>query len=218
VQIKDFRTMDKVKLEKLMRENRKAWEVYNWLKENSDRFEQPILGPVCLEISVADRESAAFVEMSLSRNEKFAFITQTDGDYDRVQKLAQNMAHGHAVKEATFFRHLRTDVLGEEIQGVSAAQLKEYSINGTLISRVQASNRIKSWLTVEKNFHRKPIGSRDTFAKMTQLASDPNLTTTLGNGKKMHKLAQVVTPEYVIQISYSHYGNKAQSATSYQTR
>lgn len=147
MQIKEFRTMDKVKLDKLMRENKKAWEVYKWLKENSDRFEQPILGPVCLEISVADRESACLVESSLNFTEKYAFITQTDGDYDRVQRLAQNCPPGHAVKEATFFRHLRTEVLAEQILGVSDAKLKEYSITGTLISRVSASDRIKSWLT-----------------------------------------------------------------------
>lgn len=71
---------------------------------------------------------------------------------------------------------------------------------------------------MEKNFHRKPTGTRDTFAKLTELASDPSLTTKLGNGKKMHKLSNVVTPEYVIQVSYSHYGNQAQSATSYPTK
>ena len=57
-QIREFRSIDRVKMEALMRENRKTFDAWNWIRDNADRFEKPILGPLCLELSVADKESA----------------------------------------------------------------------------------------------------------------------------------------------------------------
>ena len=114
-QIRDFKSVQRIKIENLSQKNRKAYEAYEYLQQNADRFEKKVLGPLCLEISTADRESAAYIEMSLGQ-EKFSFIVQSDRDYNTINKIAQGMQSGHAIKEATFLRHTDIRVPAEDLQ------------------------------------------------------------------------------------------------------
>lgn len=118
-----------------MRSDRKAWEAWNWVKENADRFEKPVLGPICLELSVNDKESANMVDKALSKQDKFSFIVQTDKDYSKINEIAHASGDGHPIKQATFLRHTSSNIPAEDLQGISAAKKAEYGIEGALINR-----------------------------------------------------------------------------------
>jgi len=48
----------RIKAEALMCADKVVWEAWQWLRANVWRFEKRILGPLCLELSVQDSESA----------------------------------------------------------------------------------------------------------------------------------------------------------------
>ena len=88
----------------------------------------------------------------------------------------------------------------------------KHGVNDTdTCGRVQAPDVVRSYLCQEKMFHRKPIGSRETYAKMEAIVNDLSLIEVKGNGKKQHKLQQVLTPDHVITTSFSIYGSKQMS-------
>ena len=125
--------MDRVKLEALNSDNRNIWEAWRWFKDNSDRFESDVLGPLCMEVSVADKESADMVEAALGFD-KFLFVVDNDRDYDAIGKI-QRQNDRHPIKAANVVKWTRTDIPPSKIEGVSSAKLSEYDIKGTLIDR-----------------------------------------------------------------------------------
>ena len=208
--IREFRSMQRVKEEKLMTTNRKAYDAMKWLKENSDRFEKPVLGPLCIEISVKDRESATLVETALGRD-KLVFLVQTDNDYSQLGRCSGAQERGHFLKDVTFIKYTGTHVLGEDLGNVSEATLKKYGITGTLISRVEAPAAIKSWLCTDKNWHKLAIANSMSAEKIGALAADQSLVYQVASGKKMHKFGQLMTPEHNVRITFSHYGKQNRS-------
>jgi chromosome segregation ATPase len=51
-----------------------------------------------------------------------------------------------------------------------------------------------------------------------KLATDESLISTVCNGKKIHQFQRVFTPEGVINITFSMYGNKKQSVTDQEVK
>ena len=114
---------------------RGTWEALKWLRENRDRFEKDVLGPVCLELSVKDRDSARLIETALAKKKLLGFIVQSDKDYDTFMKEATK--HGSTLKACTCSRMLQSDTNQELKEDLRAARgkLDEYGIDGTLKSR-----------------------------------------------------------------------------------
>jgi len=134
-QIKEFRTVARAKEDALRQADRGTWEALKWLRENRDRFEKDVLGPVCLELSVKDRDSARLIETALAKKKLLGFIVQSDKDYDTFMKEATK--HGSALKACTCSRMLQSDTNQEFKEDLRAARgkLDEYGIDGTLKSR-----------------------------------------------------------------------------------
>jgi len=64
--LKQFEDFDKYQRLQLLRKDRTASDadhVYNWLQENQQLFEKPVLGPVCLEVSFKDQLHARYLEI-----------------------------------------------------------------------------------------------------------------------------------------------------------
>ena len=134
-QIKEIRTVARAKEDALRQADRGTWEALKWLRENRDRFEKDVLGPVCLELSVKDRDSARLIETALAKKKLLGFIVQSDKDYDTFMKEATK--HGSTLKACTCSRMLQSDTNQEFKEDLRAARgkLDEYGIDGTLKSR-----------------------------------------------------------------------------------
>ena len=177
------------------------------------------MGPVCLELSVKDRESACLIETALPQKKLLGFIAQTDKDYDTF--LKEGAKQGHPLKPCFVNRMLQREtdeVFNEDFSRVGAGKLAEYGIEGYLKRRVDAPRPVMSWLCKENQFHRIVTGSKATWASKAKLATDESLMSTVGNGKKMHQFQRVFMPEGVINITFSMYGNKKQSVTDQEVK
>jgi chromosome segregation ATPase len=219
-EIKEFRTVARAKEDALRHvDGGQAFNALKWLRENKDRFEKDVLGPVCLELSVKDRESACLIETALPQKKLLGFIAQTDKDYDTFIK--EGGKQGHPLKPCFVNRMLQREtdmVFNEDFSRVGAGKLAEYGIEGSLKRRVDAPRPVMSWLCKENQFHRIATGSKATWASKAKLATDESLISTVGNGKKMHQFQRVFTPEGVINITFSMYGNKKQSVTDQEVK
>ena len=134
-QIREFRTVARAKEDALRQADRGTFEALKWLRDNRDRFEKDVLGPVCLELSVKDRDSARLIETALAKKKLLGFIVQSDKDYDTFMKEATKQ--NHPLKACTCSRMLQSDVNQEfnEDLRTARAKLDEYGIDGTLKSR-----------------------------------------------------------------------------------
>jgi hypothetical protein len=131
-QIKDFRSMERIRMEALHNAESVTYQAAQWLSQNKDRFEHDVIGPLCTTISVRDRESAAMIEAALGKD-KLTFIVQSDRDYDTFYRIQSQP--GHPLKSATCVRWLGSNVDPSRIDGVAAGKLAEYGIDGTLMDR-----------------------------------------------------------------------------------
>ena len=160
LQVQDFRTVDRAKQQALMNGNRKVWEAWNWVRDNADRFEKPVLGPICLELSCKDRESAMFVESALSFGDKMAFIVQTDHDYSKMAQMQGAQGEGHPLKNLTILRHMHSNIPPDDLlKGISAAKKAEYGLQDTVINRYQSRLHYRAQFPTCSRRHVKTVGA-----------------------------------------------------------
>ena len=126
--------MDRIKQEAVHQSENKIWAAWRWFKDNADRFESEIFGPLCMEVSVQSKDAAAMVEGALGRD-KLLFLVTNDRDYDTIAKIQRQSGQEHPIKVANVVKWTRTDVPESKVEGVSDAKLAEYYIDGTIIDR-----------------------------------------------------------------------------------
>ena len=162
-------------MEALKRIDHGTYNAWVWIHANRDQFVKPVLGPVCLEVSVNGAVSQSYVESLLLRQHKLSFVTQTPQDYERLKQMASAES---VLKRITICLDAGTHdgSVGGRRDQVSAAKLREYGISNTLISRVHAAPAVKGWLCSQFNFDRIVVGSTETtWQKRELLTADPLL-------------------------------------------
>jgi hypothetical protein len=68
----------------LQRISRDTYQIWRWVKEHPDEFDDEVLGPPVLTCSVKHPKYADAVEQQLARNDKVALVAQNRKDYRKL--------------------------------------------------------------------------------------------------------------------------------------
>lgn len=144
---------------------RDTWNAYQWVRENQDKFEQEVFGPVAVTCSVTDPKYADAVESLLQLNDFLAFTTQSKNDFRTLQRaFRENDFRDVSIKTCrTPLDSVRAPISNEE--------LRRLGFDGWAMDFLSGPGPVIASLCMENGLNQTPIALRDvseeTFVKLT---------------------------------------------------
>lgn len=140
---------------KLRRLSPDSLKAYNWVRENQDKFEHEVFGPVAVTCSMTDPNYADAIESLLSKNDYTAFTTQSKNDFRTLQReLAQMRLSDISIKTCTVSLNSLRSPLPED-------ELRRLGFDGWAKDFVRGPEPVLACLCVENRFNQTPIALRD---------------------------------------------------------
>jgi chromosome segregation ATPase len=153
-------------------------EAYEWVKINSHRFRGKVYGPVAMHISVPDKKNAAFVETSIPRDYRFAFVTESDEDREIINEKfgkQQNFKAINYVHDPTKAPKCR----------IPLAQLAPLGVTAYVQDLYDAPELVKLMLASTQNLQNIAVGGD---------GAEKNKEKIFGTG-----LSRMLTPQHMYQ-------------------
>lgn len=85
--IRKMENIDHQKLLAIREINPDVYTAVIWLRENKDKFEGKIYGPMILELSVKKMEDAIYIENTVSNRDLYGFTCESRNDMNLLVKL-----------------------------------------------------------------------------------------------------------------------------------
>jgi hypothetical protein len=124
------------KIQNLSRWNSHAHKTYQFIQENPDLFEKPVLGPIVLEVSLKNERYADAVEAVMQRL-LLTFVAQTEKDYHTLMSNVNDRMRFSI--NAVQYSHLKRDRYQPKH---TEAQLKQMGFDGVLSDFFEAPDPI----------------------------------------------------------------------------
>lgn len=141
------------KLKKISADSLRA---YQWVLDNSDKFEKEVFGPPVMTCSVKDPKYADAVESLLQRTDLMAFTTQCFNDFKTLQRALNIEMRLHDITLKTC-----TVPLDDFKPSMSDDQLHSLGFDGWAKDFLAGPEPVLAMLCSENNLHRTPIVLRD---------------------------------------------------------
>ena len=141
---------------KLKQASRDAYEAWQWIKENQDKFEQHVYGPPMVECSLKDPRQADLIECLLQGSDFMVITCQSNNDYRTLQQKLVGELGLHAVSIRTC-----TTSLDHFRAPVSAEQLRNFGLDDWAINHLNGPEPVLAMLCEGKYLHSTAIGHRD---------------------------------------------------------
>ncbi|KAL2234154.1 UNVERIFIED_CONTAM: Structural maintenance of chromosomes protein 5 [Sesamum indicum] len=163
----------------------KIFEAYHWVQEHRDKFNKEVYGPVLLEVNVANRLHADYLEGHVANYIWKAFITQDSEDRDLLVKNLRSF-------DVPVINHVRNEGgCREPFQETD--EMRKLGISSRLDQVFEAPHAVKEVLIGQFGLDHSYIGSKETDEKA-------DLVFRLG-------IMDVWTPENHYRWLRSRYGN-----------
>ncbi|KAI9004177.1 P-loop containing nucleoside triphosphate hydrolase protein [Gaertneriomyces semiglobifer] len=159
--VQKLSSLDNVRLQRmatLQRADKDTYQAAQWINENTHRLKKPVVGPICMEISVKDPRYADAVEKGIGWKNLRTILAQCEEDYNTIseelygrRKLRFNLA---------MFDHLQ---LSQYQPPFSRNELESLGLDDVILNLIDAPEAIKTALCAQANIHGKPVardGSR----------------------------------------------------------
>ncbi|KAL0425656.1 UNVERIFIED_CONTAM: Structural maintenance of chromosomes protein 5 [Sesamum radiatum] len=163
----------------------KIFEAYHWVQEHRDKFNKEVYGPVLLEVNVANRFHADYLEGHVANYIWKAFITQDSEDRDLLVKNLRSF-------DVPVINHVRNEG-GRREPFQETDEMRKLGISSRLDQVFEAPHAVKEVLIGQFGLDHSYIGSRETDEKA-------DLVFRLG-------IMDVWTPENHYRWLRSRYGN-----------
>ncbi|KAL6495727.1 Structural maintenance of chromosomes protein 5 [Orobanche gracilis] len=163
----------------------KIFEAYQWVQEHRNKFKKEVYGPVLLEVNVANRFHADYLEGHVAYYIWKAFITQDPEDRDFLVKNLRSF-------DVPVINHVSGDVCHRETLHITD-EMRKLGISSRLDKIFEAPSSVKEVLIGQSGLDYSYIGSKETDEKA-------DLVFRLG-------IMDVWTPENHYRWSRSRYGN-----------
>ncbi|KAL0464463.1 UNVERIFIED_CONTAM: Structural maintenance of chromosomes protein 5 [Sesamum latifolium] len=163
----------------------KIFEAYHWVQEHRDKFNKEVYGPVLLEVNVANRFHADYLEGHVANYIWKAFITQDLEDRDLLVKNLRSF-------DVPVINHVRNEG-GRREPFQATDEMRKLGISSRLDQVFEAPHAVKEVLIGQFGLDHSYIGSRETDEKA-------DLVFRLG-------IMDVWTPENHYRWLRSRYGN-----------
>lgn len=132
-----------------------SFRAYHWVRENQDKFEKEVFGPVAVTCSVTDPKYADAIESLLQRNDFTAFTTQSTKDFRTLQRAFR----------ANNFSDVSIKTCRESLDSVrvplSDNELRRLGFDGWAKDFLSGPEPVIASLCVENRFNQTPIALRD---------------------------------------------------------
>lgn len=140
---------------KLGRLSGDSLKAYRWVRQNQDKFEKEVFGPVAVTCSVTDPKYADAVESLLQRTDFMSFTAQSTTDFRTLQR---------ALKDNNFWDvSIRT--CRESLDSITAPlpdhELKQLGFDGWAKDFLKGPEPVVASLCLENRFNQTPVASRD---------------------------------------------------------
>jgi hypothetical protein len=133
-----------------------SYRAYQWILENSDRFEKEVFGPPVVTCSITDPKYADAIESLLQRTDFTAFTTQSRNDFRTLQRALniELKLHDIAIKTCS-------TPLGELRSPVSDEHLRSLGFDGWAKDFLAGPEPVLAMLCSENRLHQTPISLQD---------------------------------------------------------
>ncbi|KAF3437342.1 hypothetical protein FNV43_RR20095 [Rhamnella rubrinervis] len=165
----------------------KIYDAYNWLQEHRHEFNKEVYGPVLLEVNVADKVHANYLEGHVSSYIWKSFITQDSCDRDH---LVRNLKHF----DVPVLNYMENGGYRKEPFQISD-EMRALGIYSRLDQVFNAPTAVKEVLISQCNLDKSYIGSKETDQKADEVSK-------LG-------ISDFWTPDNHYRWSISRYGGHA---------
>jgi len=158
------------KLERFSKDTHRAW---NWIKNNQNKFREPILGPALVECTVKDQRYAAAVESKMQKGDWLAFTATSKEDWNMLrQYLTGTGADSLRLTDI----HLRVADRGMDgwQRPVSPGEFKSFGLDDFMIDLLNGPDRVLSALCDSSRLHKTGFSLQEsTESQFQRLQNSP---------------------------------------------
>lgn len=149
------------KLSRLSRDSYRAWQ---WIQENQNEFEKPILGPPMIECSITDQRWADQIESLFQESNYTTFTAQTKNDFATLSiKLHDEL------KLSRLTLRTMTGSLDEFRPPVNREDLHRYGLDSYAIDYFSGPEAVLAMLCADLRLHAAALGKQDTTPQQYDL-------------------------------------------------
>lgn len=127
-------------------------DAYHWIRDNQDKFDNPVIGPPIVTCSITDPKYADAIETLLSNNDMLAFTVQSRKDFRTLQHhlMVQMKLHDITIKTSPS-RDNRTPPISDQ-------ELQQLGFDGWAKDFISGPDPVIASLCLENRFNQTPIG------------------------------------------------------------
>jgi hypothetical protein len=127
-------------------------QAYKWVRNNQDKFDNPVIGPPIVTCSITNPKYADAIEALLSKNDVLAFTVQSRKDFRTLQHhlVEQLKLHDITIKTSPS-RDVPTSSISDQ-------ELQELGFDGWAKDFISGPEPVIASLCLENRFGHTPIG------------------------------------------------------------
>lgn len=169
-QLKELDDLRAQKVENLRRWNKDAHNGYLWLRENENKFEKKVYGPVALEVTVPNPLHARYLEMVTPGWVITAFICQTPKDHDT---LLQELYDKQKLRVSAMYNEPYDP--RRNPNPCPLEELTNYGVSHFMDQVFEAPPVVKAALCGQGNAHLWAAGTHESIKHVEQIMSHQRL-------------------------------------------
>ncbi|KAF9822461.1 hypothetical protein SFRURICE_006544 [Spodoptera frugiperda] len=157
---------------RLYQNNEDTYKAVLWLRDNREKFQQPVYEPMMLEIRFTDPKYARYLESTVAGRDLIAFTFESTQD---MNLFLQNVRRGLGLKQvnAVCSQSGPLDRPPTNIQQLSYLGFYTY-----LVDTITAPSAIVRYLCRNYSIHRVPIGNEHTYNNSGNVPANINFFFT----------------------------------------
>lgn len=170
--IRKLEDVDNKRLEVLRAYSEDTYKAVLWLRDNREKFQQPVYEPMMLEIRFTDPKYARYLESTVAGRDLIAFTFESTQD---MNLFLQNVRRGLGLKQvnAVCSQSGPLDRPPNNIQQLSYLGFYTY-----LVDTITAPSAIVRYLCRNYSIHRVPIGNEHTYNNSGNVPANINFFFT----------------------------------------
>lgn len=142
--------------EVLKRASPNTYQAWQWIKENRDKFQMEVFGPMIVECQIAKLDYASAVESLLQRSDALTIVVQCQQDFKKLSNQIYKEMDLHDVS----FR-VSSQSVAQFNPPTSQDNIEALGFEYFAKDLIQGPAPVLAFLCGEKRFHQTPITKRD---------------------------------------------------------
>lgn len=159
------------KLERLSRDTVRAW---NWVKQNQNKFREPILGPALLECTVKDQNYAAAIESKMQKSDWCGLVATSKEDWNTLREFLTGNGP-ESLKLTDVFTRVANRGMDQWHSRISPQELASMGLDCMVIDQLEGPDRVLSALCDTSKFHMTGLSLRESSNDQLKQIAESNI-------------------------------------------